>query len=297
VPTSRNPYVACVKRNYLTEVVRSRLSFANVVASAALFLALGGGAYAATNPFVSPRGTIRACVTKGGDARVLVSPNTACRTGETLVRWNQRGQTGAAGTPGTAGGPAGATGATGAKGETGERGAAGEGVDAGDYYTKDESDGQFLGIAGKATDADSVDGLDSSQLTRADRLVAPNAWYNRGALDQAFFDVVGVEFRASCIDLGPNTGVQITASASQPDTFITFQGAMAPRSTEVDPVDGPVTVYADDNDTGLLTSPGIVPVTVAIGTPSGGNVTGTLAVGLNVFGSDCNLAGTLLVGT
>lgn len=46
--------------------IRTRLSFANVVAVIALFVALGGGAYAAVGgSFVGRTGFIQACVNKG----------------------------------------------------------------------------------------------------------------------------------------------------------------------------------------------------------------------------------------
>ena len=51
--------------------LRPRLTFANVVALLALFVALGGAAALASSSFVGSNGTIRACVGKGGALSVV----------------------------------------------------------------------------------------------------------------------------------------------------------------------------------------------------------------------------------
>ena len=40
----------------MRRMIRTRFTFANIVAGTALFVALGGGAYAATTSFVGPHG-------------------------------------------------------------------------------------------------------------------------------------------------------------------------------------------------------------------------------------------------
>jgi hypothetical protein len=86
--------------------VRQRLSYANVVASIALFVALGGGAYAAVgNPFVSRKGVVRMCVQSANRVPVVVSPSDACPAGSTRLSLNQKGQRGRRGPRGRQGKP------------------------------------------------------------------------------------------------------------------------------------------------------------------------------------------------
>ena len=72
--------------------VRPRLTYANVVASLALFVALGGGAYAARS-FVGSDGRIHACVGKKGHL-TLVKPGSKCGKGTSHLAWNKRGPSG-----------------------------------------------------------------------------------------------------------------------------------------------------------------------------------------------------------
>jgi hypothetical protein len=85
-----------------------RPTYANVTATLALFIALGGGAYAATNVFVSRTGTVRFCVGRSGVASIVKAGRKCRRSQKTLIL-NQRGP---AGGPGPAG-PRGRTGASG----------------------------------------------------------------------------------------------------------------------------------------------------------------------------------------
>ena len=82
-----------------------RLSYANVTATLALFVALGGGAYAATSVFVSRTGAVRFCVARNGVASVVPTGRRCGRRRTTLIL-DQRGQPGARG-------PAGPQGSTG----------------------------------------------------------------------------------------------------------------------------------------------------------------------------------------
>jgi hypothetical protein len=107
--------------------LRSRLSFANVTSIVALFLALGGGAYAAAaGPFVSSTGVIRGCVKRSG-ALLVVKTNRHCPRGTSSLPFDQHGPRGATGPKGPRGatGPTGATGKTGASGKNGEPGVPG----------------------------------------------------------------------------------------------------------------------------------------------------------------------------
>jgi hypothetical protein len=104
--------------------VRGHLSVANVVAGTALFVALSGGAYAATIAgFVSGSGRIQGCVKSNGTLTV-VKAGKKCAKHTTSLVFNAKGAAGAPGAKG-AGGAAGAQGATGATGVTGPAGSAG----------------------------------------------------------------------------------------------------------------------------------------------------------------------------
>jgi hypothetical protein len=90
------------------------LTFSNVVATVALFVALGGGAYAAVgNPFVSISGSIQGCVKNG--VLDVVKAGKRCPRHSTPLRFTQvgpRGKQGIQGIPGPKGdkgdhGPAG----------------------------------------------------------------------------------------------------------------------------------------------------------------------------------------------
>ena len=81
-----------------------------VVAYVALFVALGGGAVAATS-YVDGKGQLQGCVSKKGQLTVL-KPGKACPRGQTKIAWNAEGRAGRAGDDGDPGdqGPRGETG-------------------------------------------------------------------------------------------------------------------------------------------------------------------------------------------
>jgi Chaperone of endosialidase len=81
--------------------MRSRLTYANVIVSVAVFLALGGYAYAATS-FVGSNGQVRGCVSKKGQLTVL-RRGKKCARGLTAISWNQEGPAGHIGAQGTQG--------------------------------------------------------------------------------------------------------------------------------------------------------------------------------------------------
>jgi hypothetical protein len=80
--------------------ISSKLSYANVTATLALFAALGGGAYAATT-FVRPGGVVDLCVSGKGAVKVLAAKQSKCGTGTTLVPINQQGKPGPPGSGST----------------------------------------------------------------------------------------------------------------------------------------------------------------------------------------------------
>jgi hypothetical protein len=104
------------------DFVRRHLTYANVVASLALFLALGGAAFAATQ---LPRNSVGTGQLK---PEAVTAGKIAKKTRSQLK--GERGATGPQGPQGKTGakgarGATGAKGATGPKGETGPRGPAG----------------------------------------------------------------------------------------------------------------------------------------------------------------------------
>jgi hypothetical protein len=94
--------------------IRSRLSYANVMATGAMFVALGGGAYALSG--VPDRaGVFHGCVSHKTSLLRVVSGASSCHKprgrgrrrdpGELAVSWNQQGQPGTPGAPGAPGQP------------------------------------------------------------------------------------------------------------------------------------------------------------------------------------------------
>jgi hypothetical protein len=107
--------------------LRQHLTYANVGTTIALVLGAGGFAVAA-----APQPTtnvVRACVSTHGGLVRLRAAGTKCRKTERPMSWNRRGPSGAF---------------------TG--------------YPRAESDARYLEKAGKAADADKLDGLDSTEL-------------------------------------------------------------------------------------------------------------------------------------
>jgi hypothetical protein len=87
----------------------------------ALFVALGGGAYAATGgSFVSHNGVIKGCVTKKGGQLVVVKAGKKCPAKTVVLLFNQKGRPGQTGAQGTQGarGTQGVPGAQGVPGPT-----------------------------------------------------------------------------------------------------------------------------------------------------------------------------------
>ena len=101
--------------------MRHKLSYSNVMATIAVFLGLGGGAYAATSSLVNARGAIHGCVSMRNGSLSVVNVGKHCPRGMASVVFDAqghvgpRGARGVPGTPGAAGlpgtpGPAGAPG-------------------------------------------------------------------------------------------------------------------------------------------------------------------------------------------
>jgi hypothetical protein len=106
--------------------LRTRLTYANAMSTIAVFLALGGGAFAAVSSIAGPGGVIHGCYTKQHGNLRLVAAGTRCSRRERAIAFNQqgpsgfgmRGHYGVRGAPG----PQGSQGIPGPRGETGPRG-------------------------------------------------------------------------------------------------------------------------------------------------------------------------------
>lgn len=101
--------------------LRAHLTYANVMASTAVFIALGSGAYAATgNPFRSSSGTVNGCVPKRGGALQVLRSGSKCPRGDVALPFNAHGPAGTAGRNGTNGvnGTNGTNGSNGGPGPT-----------------------------------------------------------------------------------------------------------------------------------------------------------------------------------
>ena len=116
--------------------IRPRLNHATVVAYLALFVALGGGALAATG-LGGGESEIHGCVSEEGRL-TIVKPGQKCGKHHRRIAWSVRGLQGPAGAQGTQGaqGLAGAQGLQGATGAQGLPGATGEGSSAEQYEVK-----------------------------------------------------------------------------------------------------------------------------------------------------------------
>jgi hypothetical protein len=93
----------------------SRLTYANVVATVAVFLALGGGAYALSG-IPDGGGVFHGCVASSGALRVVIKASSCLKArtvkrgsrrvrvpGESAIAWNQQGQRGISGIQGQPG--------------------------------------------------------------------------------------------------------------------------------------------------------------------------------------------------
>jgi hypothetical protein len=92
------------------------------MATVAVFLALGGGAFAATTGLTSKDGTIHGCVSTRTHVLTVLKPGKRCGRGYVALTFSAKGARGATGPAG----PTGQTGAVGAPGPKGDTGTAGK---------------------------------------------------------------------------------------------------------------------------------------------------------------------------
>jgi hypothetical protein len=99
--------------------IRARLSYANVAATLALFITLGGsGAYAITS-IPGSDGVIHGCYQEKKGTLRIVKAGAKCLRSEKAITWNQTGPMVQPGLQG-AKGDTGATGAQGGQGQAGQ---------------------------------------------------------------------------------------------------------------------------------------------------------------------------------
>ncbi|MGH2895351.1 MAG: hypothetical protein ACRDPM_19090 [Solirubrobacteraceae bacterium] len=97
------------------------LSYANVMATVAVFLALGGGPFAAATGLTAKGRTIHGCVSARTHVVTVLEPGKRCGPGHVALAFDAKGARGATGPAG----PIGQTGAAGAPGPKGDAGTAG----------------------------------------------------------------------------------------------------------------------------------------------------------------------------
>lgn len=102
----------------MAKALRDRLTYGNVMATLALFVALGGGAYAASGGLVSGSGFVQECVRAHGGVPRVVRAHARCGRGQIPLFLATPGAS-------TLRGPRGPKGATGHTGKTGKTGATG----------------------------------------------------------------------------------------------------------------------------------------------------------------------------
>jgi hypothetical protein len=168
-----------------------RPSPATVVACLALFVALGGTSFAAATVIAGKdvkNGSLTGKDVKNSSLTGTDVKNKSLTPSD--FNGSVQGPTGPQG-------PKGDTGPQGPKGDTGT-------VDTSSFFTKTESDGRFLAIAGKAADADTVVGLDSTDFLGASAIDSGHAFVPIFNQQDTIVDVSGNQMVGTC---GTGAGV------------------------------------------------------------------------------------------
>jgi hypothetical protein len=227
--------------------VTSRLTYANVMATIAVFVALGGGAYAATlakNSVGTPQLKSNAVISSKVKNRSLLAVDF------------KAGQL--------------------PKGPKGDKGDTGT-VDTSNFFTKGESDGRFLPLAGTAANSSNLGGLPPSSYLPSSALQssgivniptgAPTTLLSRGQ----------VSFTATCTDQTAGVfEVEIFATSSEANSIFGRQ------SDQVTLTGTPASLYMSTSDAAVLRSDW----PAAVITPSTAFHV-LVARGVNVGGHNC----------
>ncbi len=179
-----------------------------VAAYLALFVALGGSAYAVTSS--TPTGVLRACVSNRTGAMRLLREGS-CKPSEHMVSWNIAGSAG----------PAGAAGAQGSQGPQGVQGPTGPTgtVETGNSYTKAESDSRYLPIDGTAADSADLGGVPASGYLAIDGTAA-NSSELGGVAASGYLTSTGTAANSS--ELGGSSASAFEPSGNFGDSSLTF---------------------------------------------------------------------------
>jgi|GEM_PF-6023158 len=139
----------------MARALGGRLTYANVMATLALFVALGGGAYAASGGLVSSSGLVQECVHSGGGVPRVVRAHARCKRGTIPLFLATPGATSLRGPKGAKGatGPRGHTGATGPQGPAGPQGTAAAG---GSAFSLSAASGPAQIVAAKFAGSDEM---------------------------------------------------------------------------------------------------------------------------------------------
>jgi hypothetical protein len=172
--------------------IRSGLTYANVMATIACFATVAGGTYAVA-AIPGDKGKVKACYAKKGKAKGqlrVVDASKRCRRSERALSWSQRG-------------PAGATGRRGATGRVSDS----------NHFSKAESDARYLSHNATASDAQNLDGADSSAFVQGGGLLVSAR--RESALDSGAIAVLGIPgfggVEASCSSSGAEIGFRPTS--------------------------------------------------------------------------------------
>jgi hypothetical protein len=148
--------------------MRQRLSYANVMATIAVFIALGGSSYAAVK--ISGEDVKNNSLTgadiknnsvRGAEIRAGAIKSDDVADGTLLSEDFESGQL-----------PQGAQGPSGAQGPKGDTGT----VDTSNFFDKASSDARFLALTAKAADSDKLDGSNSSDFMRGPGRIETYYW-------------------------------------------------------------------------------------------------------------------------
>ncbi len=203
-----------------------------VAAYLALFVALGGSAYAMTSS--TPTGVLRACVSNQTGAMRLVREGS-CKPSEHMVRWNIAGPAG----------PAGAAGAQGSQGPQGVQGPTGPTgtVEASNSYTKAESDSRYLPIEGTAADSSDLGGVAASGYLTSTGTAANSS--ELGGSPASAFEPAG-NFGNSSLSFGQgnDTGATCTIGEVVLDAGVVYANNWLPADGRVIPIAGNTALFS-----------------------------------------------------
>jgi hypothetical protein len=197
-----------------------------VAAYLALFVALGGSAYAVSTS--KPTGVLKACVSDQTGAMRLLRQGS-CKPSEHMVRWNVAG-------------PAGPAGAAGAQGSQGPQGPTGT-VDTSNFYTKADSDSRYLPTGGTAADSLELGGVAASGYLTTDGTAADSS--ELGGSPASAFELSG-NFGNSSLTFGQGnqTGATCTVGEVVLDAGVVYANNWLPADGRTIPISGNTALFS-----------------------------------------------------